>query len=424
MNNIVIKKKNLIEFFFGLLLTGFIAVVVYNPSGLFSVSGNTTRLCFLGISVVSLIIVFIMPRKYKKDISFLKSKVLLYFILPDAALMLLSFIVTFLEHERSSIYSTTWYLFFSRFVLVLFLWSCIRLLGKKAVTYFFWGCALSYLYTLINYFRDTGFLEGLQKSTIGSYRLTIEVHNMTYIFGYLFLFFAIMDTGSRRSRILKSALCLIFVYFGQKRMVLIAVFTGLIIWLALHRFQGKSRKIIVRILCVAAIFIAMFYIYSITSGLFAKFVNDNDIETSSRLKFYTYFAQDLPFSPFYLGRGITYTDVIMASDAGMSALNLHTATTLHNDFLRVYIGVGMIPTIIYLGVIMYTRTLSIQKRLDERVGFFYFALTITYYMNWFASNAGLEMWCYSGYVICVLAILIEESEKKNEAGIRLQPRKL
>ena len=403
MNKLVIKKESLA----GLLLVGTVMVLVYNPYGFFSVSLNVAKIIFLAISIFTIFTLSFMRQNAQKQKQFFKSDIAKQIMLPDILIMVFSLAVSFLNPTQYDVSGSTLYMFTSRLLMITFIWSCLCIFGERAINYFFWGCALSYLYTLVKYFIDMGIVEGLRQASInGSYNLTIEVHNMTYIFGYLFLYFLLMDSvSSKKSKWIKVFLCLVFVYFGQKRLIFVSIVIVLFIWWILHRLKAKDRKWIVRIGSIVLLVTAVLYIYAIISGLFERIVVSNDIETSSRLRFYMYFAKDLPFSPFYFGKGITYTDEVMASSAGMAALELTQATTLHNDVLRLYIGIGMIPSFLYMGYVIYMRTIAMQKEYNERVGFCCFAMTMAYFMNWFASNAGLEMWCYSGYIFCIMTIM-------------------
>ncbi len=415
MRKLIIKRKDL----FGALLTLFIAVCAYNPYGLIQVPGKFTRMAFFLVALLCIYLVSWSPNqnKYKNEKAFLINDVFLWVLLPDLILMLVSFASTLYSGSGTAVLTSTLRMFSGRILITLFFWGCVIALGERAVSYFFWGLTLSYSYTLIRYFISEGLFSGLAKATIGSYLLPIEVHNMTYIFGYLAVYFSLMDNVSTKNlRFLKAGLCFIFVYFGQKRLVLLSLFIGMLLWWLLHRSRPKARKMIIRANCIAAILIGLGYLYAIYSGLLARIVESLNINTSSRLNFYTYFASKSAFSPFYLGKGITYTDTIMASANGMRELNVRIVTTLHNDLLRIYIGVGMIPLMLYLIYTIYSRTKMIQRKFGEKNGFFYFAVTMVYYMNWFASNAGLEMWCYSGYVFIVLILM---HRKANETVIKV-----
>lgn len=397
---IKIKNKDLK----GLILILFFALCVYNPSGFIYVPGYITRAIFLAVATVAL---FLLYRGNNIDEKiFFRKCVFKLILIPDIVLFMYSILITLVNNDEYPILSSTISMFIDRVLMVLFIWACVKNFGYKAIDYFFWGCTISYCYTLIIYFIQYGIVTGIQQATVGSYGLSIEVHNMTYIFGYMFLYFLLMaPKKQKRSNLIKAIFCIIFVYFGQKRMIFLSVGIALIFWVLLFKWKEQARKQIIRFGCGLSIIISLLYVWCISSGVFERLILLFGIETSSRLRFYTYFAGDYSFSPFFWGKGITYTDEIMASVKGIRDLNLPAATTIHNDILRLFIGVGMLPLLMYLINVIYLRVKQIQRYFKGNTAFKYFVLSMAYFVNWFASNAGMEMWCFSGYIFCMLTLL-------------------
>ncbi len=405
--------------FLALLLVSFITFCIYNPSGFISVPGYIGKAAFLLISAFSIYKLYISDNR--SEIHFFYNTVMKMFIFPEVLILCYSLFITLAGNDGFLIIESTIDLMISRIMIITFLWACIRSLGIKAIDCFFYGCFLSYTYTVFSFFLQNGIISGLSMISIGSYGLSLEVHNMTYIFGYLFIYYLLIEQrltkAYEKKRLLKILMCFIYVYLGQKRMVLIAILMAVFVWFLLFKVVKKDRKKIVIGASALVICISMLYVWFINSGYFESFVILYNIKTSSRLNFYTYFNKSYTFSPLYWGRGITYTDEIMSSATGMADLNLISATTVHNDVLRLFVGIGFVPTIIYLVLILYNRVIVIGKEFGEEISFLYFVLAISYFVNWFASNAGLEMWCYSGFLICVLTMLHEVLAQRDCGGL-------
>lgn len=408
--------------FLALVLVLFITFCIYNPSGFISVPGYVSKAAFLLISVFSIFKLY--RGDNKSEIHFFNCTVLKMFIFPEVLILCYSIFITLAGNDGYLIIESTIDLMISRIMIITFLWACVRRLGIKAIDYFFYGCFLSYTYTVVSFFLHNGIINGLSMISIGSYGLSLEVHNMTYIFGYFFIYYLLIEQRvtktNEKKPLLKILICFLYVYLGQKRMVLIANLLAVFVWFLLFKVAKKDRKKIVIGASAIIICISMLYVWFINSGYFESFVILYNIKTSSRLNFYTYFNNSYEFSPLYWGRGITYTDEVMSSATGMADLNLISATTVHNDILRLFVGIGFIPTIIYLALILYNRVIVIGKEFGEEISFLYFVLAIYYFVNWFASNAGMEMWCYSGFVICVLTILHEVLVQRDYGGCKLK----
>lgn len=71
------------------------------------------------------------------------------------------------------------------------------------------------------------------------------------------------------------------------------------------------------------------------------------VADNMRLSFWNFFRDSYELSPFYLGRGIQYTDNRMILSSTKGALRITNNVGIHNDILRTYIGWGCIPFLYY-----------------------------------------------------------------------------
>ena len=144
-----------------LILITFYAICVYNPNGILSVPGYITRTVFLLTGVYSLYRLFLSTNTAEKN--FFKDTVWQIILVPDIILLFYGSIAALFQYNSSNIINSTFSLFVGRILIIFFIWSNIKRLGYKSIDCFFWGCALSYSYTLVNYFAQNGLINGLRQ---------------------------------------------------------------------------------------------------------------------------------------------------------------------------------------------------------------------------------------------------------------------
>lgn len=243
--------------------------------------------------------------------------------------------------------------------------------------------------------------------------ISLEVHNLTYCMGLFFLYYLLSDKYDNK---FKTKICLILmigVFFGEKRALYLGLTVTLLVYFLFHKFKEKRLNLL-KIVFVFYIFAAFIYLILIKTGVFEALLYKYGINDMSRLTFWNYFSSAYEISPFYLGRGIAYTDNIMGATETMREMRVAAATNIHNDILRAYIGWGYLPMLYYLVNFFLLRVKRFIKDKNEENGWRYFTIASLYFfINFFDNMLSAENFNLCFFVVYLL--LVNDLESKNNS---------
>lgn len=334
------------------------------------------------------------------------------FLLPIVIPTVISVITTTLEYGdekavKSSIKNAIYMI-----LIILLGYYFVRLFGKKLIPMILIAGTVSYATVFIRFLLAGGtnpfeFADRIPEGLEGQiYGISMEVHELTYVYGILLVFYFLYDELSPAARFAASAVCLLGIFFGDKRALVLALVAALAVYYFINRIL-KSGHNGIKFVCFFGISVAMFWIIIIDEGILEMLFNLVGIDDMSRFVMWNLFSDDYSFSPLYLGRGLTYTDIIL-EEKTYSHLHFMFSTTLHNDILRTYIGWGFIPFFGFVYSLIYLKSKKIieQKKTEEawifttivlvyyiiNFGgntFFRYAMCLTVYVLWYSLNYGL-----------------------------------
>lgn len=285
----------------------------------------------------------------------------------------------------------------------------VKKFGKDAPVLIITAGLISYATVFIMYIYYAGFdgiLHFMNNKVNG---ISLEVHNLTYCLGLFFLFYLLSDKYSKKYKIRICIILGIAIFFGNKRALYFGFTITLIIYYLFHKFSEK-RLTLLKVISVIYIMGAFIYLWLIKSGIFELLLSSFNIDDMSRLKFWNYFRNVYEITPFYWGRGISYTDNIMGMTSTMKEMQVTSATNIHNDILRAYIGWGCLPFLYYLINFFLLRTHRFIREGNEKNGWRYFALASFYYFINFFDN----MLTTVNFNVCffVVFLLLENEDIK------------
>jgi|GEM_PF-6916810 len=289
-------------------------------------------------------------------------------------------------------------------------WSHKRF-GAESIKLTFMACILSNTYVVMQLFIKSGLRNAvLEMLSLGSNSSSIlEIHTLTYIFGFFLLYYFFSENEKKWSKV---SISLLFVYLGMKRAVFLALFIALAVGIVLKKVDSKYRNLVIKISSVMVLIGIFAYLYIIRVGILEAIADSYNIKTMSRIKFWNYFRIYYEFSPSFWGRGISFCEKIMMMSA--RELNISYVTNLHNDILRLYISIGFVPMILYVWYFITVRTQHIHKAAAKESAYRYFVLAIYFIITMFFSNVGYGFSCNLIFMILVLNILSEGKLNKNK----------
>ena len=124
------------------------------------------------------------------------------------------------------------------------------------------------------------------------------------------------------------------------------------------------------------------------------------VADNMRLSFWNFFRDSYELSPFYLGRGIQYTDNRMILSSTKGALRITNNVGIHNDILRTYIGWGCIPFLYYYYNLFVLNLKKIKRRFNNANIWLYFAIVSCCFVNYMVDY----MITYIPFNLCLFTI--------------------
>lgn len=220
----------------------------------------------------------------------------------------------------------------------------------------------------------------------------LEVHEMTYIYGMLFIFFLLYKDISKNKKRLACIICLIGMILGDKRALWLALLVALVTYYLFFIILNNKKRGL-KFVCLITLILTFAWVWVIKSGYFELICLKYGINDMSRLKMWNYFNKDYSFSPLYFGRGLTYTDVVM--DQVHDQLHITTAIPIHNCILKMYIGWGFLPFAYYIFYFVHVRVAKLLKTGNKNNAWLFLSVTLLFLIINFLGdtlfNIGISM---------------------------------
>lgn len=242
----------------------------------------------------------------------------------------------------------------------------------------------------------------------------LEVHEITFVFGLLAVYFWITKSGAfklqeRHQKILLVTTTVMSL-LGFKR-ILIAVMIVSIALNAILKRQKTSKML--KIAAIATIVFCFAWCYLCSSSvLFEGLSTRFGVDFKGRNWIYANFYPYYDFNLSYIGGGIGYVQSLIGSMKNMYLLGHFIG--LHNEVLRLFIDLGCVPYLIYLITIFPISIRVILKHQGYRSAVCYFVFWILTMLSSTTDN----LLTYPNYMLVFITITIHcvFEEKKLSKG--------
>lgn len=287
--------------------------------------------------------------------------------------------------------------------------AAVYLFGEKAIDYTLYSMCLANLgvavYAVRRYGADT-FLNDMARFIMsfgvdtGAAAKALEVHDLTFAFGLLALYYLFF--ASRAGRKKRLAAVVSFFLLGWKLIGALGLAAGVVMY-ALLRVMGEERQgKTARWLGIAAIFACETYLFAIHSGAFAAVVDAVGLDTRGRAELFAAFQESYRFSPLYRGYGLGYTTrtIELLTQAGGGIFATHNFGGLHNDLLALYIELGFWPFALWLWFCWRGRVRYVQTRFGGEAA--QLLLCETAYLFVTCATDNTAFYCYVNTIFMLL----------------------
>lgn len=222
-------------------------------------------------------------------------------------------------------------------------------LGKQAVVLTYYGLVLANTAGIVRAFAKTGSVS--QCMSDFQYFLTsgfdavgfmkyLELHEDTFVFGLLVIFFIVDGWGKNKWKILVS---FFFFFLGYKRIGMI----GLAAAILFYTLMRKEKMVILKasgiVMMLTFMVYGISYVVVVRSGLFVRICTELGVDLMGRQNLYRYIKDYYHISPTFMGHGFGCIEYILghAGDIKVNNTYISRMTALHCDYLAMYIQMGM-----------------------------------------------------------------------------------
>lgn len=242
------------------------------------------------------------------------------------------------------------------------------------------------------------------------YALQLEIHDLTFVFGQMVLYYAVFAPHStlqeKRKRRRYLLLCCWFFLVGMKRIAIPAVVLFILIALLLRKRKVPNWFYPAVGGCYILFFLA--FLYCVRNGIITALLLRFGIDMMGRDYLWSLANPYYEFSITYLGHGFEYVDTIIAQwyDAGL----LNQAIPFHNDILKVFVEVGFPGFLLWSGIQYVLTPLFWQRYADQQTTLLYMCelgyMTVTYLTD----NTAFYFWSAMALRLVTLAYAMERKK--------------
>lgn len=242
------------------------------------------------------------------------------------------------------------------------------------------------------------------------YALQLEIHDLTFVFGQMVLYYAVFAPHStlqeKRKRRRYLLLCCCFFLVGMKRIAIPAVVLFILIALLLRKRKIPNWFYPAVGGCYILFFLA--FLYCVRNGIITALLLRFGIDMMGRDYLWSMANPYYEFSITYLGHGFEYVDTIIAQwyNAGL----LNQAIPFHNDILKVFVEVGFPGFLLWSGIQYVLTPLFWQRYADQQTALLYMCelgyMTVTYLTD----NTAFYFWSAMALRLVTLAYAMERKK--------------
>ncbi len=294
------------------------------------------------------------------------------------------------------------------------LWAIrtIYIFNKKSADLLLASCTVAYIPSIIIFFAQFGVIGGintlLSKNIYHDF-VALEVHRLTYVFGFLAVYYLYQWIILRKRVILQFLLSTLFLFLGLKRIANMAFIIAVLVVLILKFIRKEKNKYrFACILSVCLVLLSLGYIYLIKSGILQIVFNYFGIEDSFRFNFWNHISPYYDFSVGFTGRGISFAQRFMWHEWS-NIKDLSVGTNIHNDILSYYIGLGFIGFCAFFLLVFTGQTILLKKWFSVHCAAIAIEISLFYFIIMATSNEGLPGFVFACYIMLILASTTETS---------------
>lgn len=393
--------------FFSILMIGVYVVLLFLTQSQFNTSNWNLLYCiYTCIIIVHSVFILIKNRMYLK---FKKNEVYAYsmFLIPYFALLLLSIIEASIGRDMTIAYTIKENLY--QIIIVLASIVAYKYYSKNIVDIVFYSTIINYSIYVLYYINNYGFAGLLNFISLSETIHILEVHEETFIFGLLFVYYFVKirlkSSDYNLKDRFKCLICALYMFLGYKRILFAAIVVSLFFY---KIFDSNFNRNKTRLFSYVVFGICAGWILFVTNDLYEYTAELLNIELNSRSfsngGLYGRLDGYYKMSIMHIGQGIGLVTKVLRSFSGYSTVSLH------NDILKYYIELGCIPWIIYFGNMIICNSRRIIKKYSVKQANWFLCLLLLTLICWTTDNLSTyPNYLFVQYILLLDILLTERS---------------
>ncbi len=376
-------------------------VLIYATYGkfFFSIPAVTTDALVIGFIFLSTY-----ADRFNLRIPQREGKYLFSSIIVPAAIMLVYSLGAQLFYSFSSDYLVRTTTLCVRLVLYgLFAMRSAHIFGEKTANVLLTSCIVVYIPSIITFFAHYGLITGfltLFSSNIHDESVALEVHRLTYIFGFIAVYFFYQKIINNKKVLPQAITALAFTLLGVKRITYLALALAMAFMIILKYQKEKTKYKTLVASSVFMIIFALGYVYLIRYGYLQEVFTHFGIKDSFRFNFWNFVQSKYEVFPTFFGYGISYPQRFMANEWS-NIKDLSFATHLHNDVLGYYLGLGFVGFILFFSMYFHGQVNLLKKYFSINSASFAFIISLFYFVLMTTCNEGMPGFIYGLYLTMI-----------------------
>ena len=235
---------------------------------------------------------------------------------------------------------------------------------------------------------------------IFSAQIALEVHTLTYLLGFVYVYYFYQWMVQKKPVRSKVILSLFMTIAGVKRIVLAAILMVSLVILLSAWLKEKTRLRLLKVGSVIMVFVAFGYVYSIKSGVLETTLQMLGIDANFRFNFWDHFSTRYSLSPLFFGYGISYPHRILHHEWSQIQ-DLNTAANIHNDVLGFYLGLGFCGFVAYWWLFFCKRVQMLGNKISVSSATFSIIISLFYFVIMMTSNEGMMEFPHAIYFLMI-----------------------
>lgn len=248
----------------------------------------------------------------------------------------------------------------------------------------------------------------------------MEVHDLTFAVGFLFLYFLFFEKPKEPYHKIKIAVTILLMFFGFKRIQVLAIAAAVLAYYVILRPIKSVSRIALAVACICAVGLYA-YLIMIDSGILNELCKILGMNTMGRLELYTYAASYYEVSPSFVGMGFTkFTRLFWdLADARTPILSFGLPYTIHSNIIELFIELGFYVFPAWLAYTFYGKPILLERFCNARAAKAYMVVSVYMVVLYLTDNT--FTYC-SSQMLFFLVPLVCDAPRRNLKDRQTAPR--